>query len=86
MYTRDELAAGEEFLHESIVGSLFRARILEAVQIGEMDAVIPEVTGSAWMMGMHRFYYDACDPLREGYLLIPSMKEEAKEGLQNESV
>lgn len=81
MYTRDELAIDEEFIHESIVGSLFKARILEVIKIKDYDAVIPEVTGSAWMMGMHRYYYDERDPVREGYLLIPPMKDESKEGV-----
>lgn len=81
MYTRGELGTGEEFIHESIVGSLFRARILEAIKIKDYEAVIPEVTGSAWMMGMHRFYYDESDPLREGYLLIPPMQDHSREGV-----
>lgn len=81
LFTRNEIGVDELFVHESIVGSLFKARILEATKIKEYDAVIPEVTGSAWMMGMHRFFYNEKDPLREGYLLIPPMSDHTKEGV-----
>lgn len=73
MYKREELGMDELFVHESIVGSLFKARVLEETKVKDVDAVIPEVTGSAWIMGMHRFFYNERDPLREGFLLIPPM-------------
>ncbi|PIC79754.1 proline racemase [Sporosarcina sp. P18a] len=73
LHSKNELKVDERFVYESIVGTLFTARILEEVTVGGVAGVIPEVTGSAWIMGMHRFYYNEKDPLREGYLLIPPM-------------
>lgn len=73
LYKKKELAINEPFVYESIVGTLFKARVLEEVSVGELTAVIPEVTGSAWVMGMHRFFYNEGDLLKEGYLLIPPM-------------
>lgn len=73
LHRKNELQTNEQFIYESIVGTLFKARILEETTAGELPAVIPEVTGSAWIMGMHRFFYNENDPLREGYLLIPPM-------------
>lgn len=73
LHSKNELKVDERFVYESIVGTLFTARILEEVIVGGVAGVIPEVTGSAWVMGMHRFYYNEKDPLREGYLLIPPM-------------
>lgn len=81
MFAKNEIRVDELFVHESIVGSLFKARILEATKIKDYDAVIPEVTGSAWIMGMHKFFYNEKDPLKEGYLLIPPMNNPAKEGV-----
>lgn len=81
LYKKKELGLKEPFVYESIVGTLFRARVLEETKVKELDAVIPEVTGSAWIMGMHRFFYNEKDPLREGYLLIPPMEEPVKEGV-----
>ncbi|ARJ39006.1 proline racemase [Sporosarcina ureae] len=73
LHSKNELKVDERFVYESIVGTLFTARILEEITVGGVAGVIPEVTGSAWIMGMHRFYYNEKDPLREGYLLIPPM-------------
>lgn len=73
LHSKNELKVDERFVYESIVGTLFTARILEVITVGGVAGVIPEVTGSAWIMGMHCFYYNEKDPLREGYLLIPPM-------------
>lgn len=75
MYRNQEIGIDEEFIYESIVGTLFKARVLEETMVNEIPAVINEVTGSAWIMGMHRFFYNERDPLKEGYLLIPPMEE-----------
>ncbi len=76
LYAKEKIQQGEAFVHESIVGSLFTARVLEESNVNDVEAVIPEVRGSAWVMGMHRFYYNERDPLREGFLLIPPMEKE----------
>src|SRR5699024_1345136 len=68
LFKRNELEIGQQFIHESIVGTLFKARVLEKTKVENVDAVVTEVTGSAWVMGMHKFFYDESDPLREGYL------------------
>lgn len=76
MYANKDIQQGEDFVHESIVGSLFTGRVLKESNVNGVEAVIPEVQGSAWVMGMHRFYYNERDPLREGFLLIPPMENE----------
>ncbi|WP_373895784.1 proline racemase family protein [Virgibacillus sp. CBA3643] len=81
MFSKSEIGVDELFVHESIVGSLFKARILEATKIKDYDAITPEVTGSAWVMGMHRLFYNKKDPLKEGYLLIPPMNDQMKESV-----
>lgn len=75
MYRNKEIKIDEEFVYESIVGTLFKARVLEETMVEDVPAVVNEVTGAAWVMGMHRFFYNDRDPLREGYLLIPPMEE-----------
>ena len=79
MYNRLEIDIDEEFVHESIVGTLFRARIIKETAIKNYPAVVSEVTGSAWVMGLHRFYYNEEDPLKEGFLLIPPMRQEKEQ-------
>ncbi|MFC7395520.1 proline racemase family protein [Scopulibacillus cellulosilyticus] len=73
LYSQNQLAIGDSFVHESIVGSLFKGRIIETTKIGELDAVVCEITGSAWVMGMHQFFYQPEDELNDGFLLIPPM-------------
>lgn len=84
LYKKGQLGMNESFIHESIVGSLFKARVLEVTKVKDIDAVIPEITGAAWLMGMHRFYYNEEDPLKEGFLLIPPMEQ--AEGEEEEKV
>lgn len=82
LFSKGEIGIDELFVHESIVGTLFKARVLEKTKVKQLDAVITEVTGSAWLMGMHRFFYNERDPLKEGFLLIPPMEHETeKEGV-----
>lgn len=75
LFNKGDLAVGEEFVHESIVGSLFKARILEKSEVQGYPAVIPEITGSAWVMGFHTFLYNEEDELNEGFLLIPAAED-----------
>ena len=70
LHARGELGVGEEFVHESIIGSLFKARILEVTTVGQYQAVIPEVTGSAHLMSMSTIFIDPNDPHKHGFLLI----------------
>jgi len=69
LYARGELGLGEEFGHESIIGTLFRARALEETDVAGYTAVVPEITGSAYVTGIHQFVVDPADPLKEGFLL-----------------
>jgi proline racemase len=55
------------FVHESVIGTLFRGRIERRTQIGELPAIVPEIEGSAWITGEHTFLIDDEDPLRDGF-------------------
>ena len=57
------------FVHESIVGTTFRGRVVERVEVGERAAIIPEIEGSAWITGEHTFLIDGDDPLKAGFRL-----------------
>jgi len=69
MHARGELGLDREFVHESIIGSIFRARIVEETRVGPHAAVVPEVTGSAHIMGLNQLLIDPDDPLQNGFLL-----------------
>ena len=57
------------FVHESIVGTTFRGRVIEHVAVGERAAIVPEIEGSAWITGEHTFLIDGDDPLKAGFRL-----------------
>jgi len=69
LYSKGKLKLNEEFVHESIIGSIFRARAVEETKVGPYDAIIPEVTGSAHIMGINQLFIDPDDPHRNGFLL-----------------
>ncbi|MCI0767322.1 proline racemase family protein [Bacillus sp. TL12] len=74
LYAYQKIAMEELFVHESIVGSLFQGKIVSTTNVGKIEAVITEITGSAWMMGMHQFLYHEEDILKDGFILIPPME------------
>lgn len=67
LYAKGELQLGEEFVHESIIGSIFRARAVAETKVGPYSAIIPEVTGSAHIIGIHKFFIDPDDPHKHGF-------------------
>ncbi|MDR7001956.1 proline racemase family protein [Neobacillus niacini] len=69
LYARGELGINEPFVYESILGTLFKGRIVEETTIGEFTAVVPEITGSAYITGYNTFLIDPEDPLKYGFIL-----------------
>jgi proline racemase len=61
------LPDGQTFVHESLIGSLYRGRIVRRTQVGELPAIVPQIEGAAWITGEHTFYVDDDDPLKEGF-------------------
>jgi proline racemase len=57
------------FVHESIVGTTFKGRVVDRVMVGERPAIVPEIEGSAWVTGEHTFLIDGDDPLKSGFRL-----------------
>ncbi len=68
LYSKGRLKLNEEFNHESaMTRTIFKGKVLEETKVGEFDAIIPEITGSAFVTGMHTFVIDPEDPLQEGF-------------------
>lgn len=55
------------FVHESLIGTLFRGQVARRTEVGGIPAIVPEIEGSAWITGEHTFLIDDDDPLREGF-------------------
>jgi len=64
-----ELPRGDELAHESIVGTVFSARVVADAEVAGRPAVMTEVEGSAHRTGEHEFMLDERDALGTGFLL-----------------
>jgi proline racemase len=72
-YARGQLGLNEPFVTESIIGTRFTAQVLAETLVGSdsetIPAVIPKITGSAYVTGFHQFTLDGGDPFPMGFLL-----------------
>ena len=64
---RGELNIGDKFVYESIIRTKFSGRPLEKTKVGDYDAIIPEVTASAYITGFNHFVFDEDDPVLYGF-------------------
>ncbi|KOP71458.1 proline racemase [Lysinibacillus sp. FJAT-14745] len=69
LYERGVLREGGSFIHESITDGQFAGEVLSLTTVEEFKAVIPKVTGNAFITGFHQFVISPDDPLNRGFLL-----------------
>ncbi|TYP57783.1 proline racemase [Thermosediminibacter litoriperuensis] len=69
LYAKGKLSLNQEFLYESIIGTVFKGRLVGETRVGPYTAVIPEITGSAYITGFNQFVIDPEDPVKYGFLL-----------------
>ncbi len=67
-HKRGDVEIGETIKIESILGTVFTGKVYSALKYGNLDAVIPEVGGSAYITGQHEFLIDPDDPLKDGFI------------------
>ncbi len=64
------LKVGDDFVHESIIGSLFRGRVEAAAKVGNYDAIIPSIGGWARQTGLNTIFIDDRDPFAHGFQVM----------------
>jgi proline racemase len=69
LHARGELAVGAPFVNESVIGTRFTGRLVAETTVGGRPAVVPEITGRAWITGMGQYLLDAEDPFPAGFAL-----------------
>jgi proline racemase len=69
LHSRGELALGAEFVNESFIGTRFIGRLIEETEVAGRPAVVPTITGRAWVTGTAQFTLDPDDPFPAGFLL-----------------
>jgi proline racemase len=69
LHARGQMQIGETLTATSLIGSSFTGRILGETDVGGRPGILPEISGRAWITGMHQHMLDPSDPWPEGYRL-----------------
>ena len=67
LHARGALGLNEEFRHEGILGTVFTGTLVEETTVGQYPAVIPTISGQAWITGMSSYSLDPDDPFPDGF-------------------
>jgi len=69
LHARGKLGPGDDFIHESIIGSLFRGRVESETTVAGKPAIIPSIGGWARMTGLNTIFIDDRDPFAHGFVV-----------------
>jgi 4-hydroxyproline epimerase len=64
---KGKLVVGEDFVHESIIGSLFEGRVEKQAEVGGVPAIVPSVAGWARLTGLNTIFVEDRDPYAHGF-------------------
>jgi proline racemase len=69
LHARGLLTVGDAFRHEGILGTVFTGRVVEQSRVGEYAAIVPTITGQAWITGFATYVVDPTDPFPDGFTI-----------------
>lgn len=72
---RGQVVPGDQLTSRSTIGGEFKVELLGLTEVGDRAAVLPRVTGRAWVYGMHQIGVDPDDPLADGFMLSDTWGE-----------
>jgi proline racemase len=67
LHAKGELGVGDAFRHEGILGTVFTGHVVEVAGVGEYRAIVPTITGEAWITGFASYVVDPTDPFPDGF-------------------
>ena len=67
LYAKGEIKLDQEVKHEGLLGNIFSSRLIEETTVGEFKAVVPTISGQAWITGFNTYVLDSTDPFPEGF-------------------
>ena len=67
LWARGDLAIGQDFENESFIGTRFIGRIIAETDVAGLPAIVPTITGRAWVTGLAQYVYDPSDPFPTGF-------------------
>lgn len=69
LYARGKLPLFTDFRHQGILGNVFTGQLVEEKTLGARKAVVPTISGTAWISGLNTLVLDHDDPFPEGYVI-----------------
>lgn len=69
LHARGELPLDTDFVNESFIGTTFAGRLIESTTVGDVAAVVPTITGRAWVTGTAQYFLAPDDPFPAGFVL-----------------
>jgi proline racemase len=69
LHHRGKIELDQPYINASPLGTTFEARLVEKTRIGDFEASVTQVSGKAWITGVHHFTLDHTDPFQQGYLV-----------------
>ena len=67
LHAKHLLALNQDFVHEGILGTTFTGRLVAETRVGPYRAVIPTISGRAWITGLAQYVLDPSDPFPTGF-------------------
>ena len=67
LHAKGKLALGQDFPHEGILGTIFTGRLVRETRVGPYPAVVPTLSGRAWITGFAQYVVDPDDPFPNGF-------------------
>ena len=70
LFAQGKLKVGEDYIHESIIGSKFIGNVEAEAKVGSFQGIIPSIQGSARIIGYNQLILDPEDPYVKGFQVI----------------
>jgi proline racemase len=67
LHAKGQLGLNDDFVHEGILGTIFTGRLVEETKVGQYRAVVPTLSGQAWITGFAQYVVDPEDPFPNGF-------------------
>jgi len=67
LFLSGKLKLGEQYVNQSVYGTKFKGKLLKAVSVGPYKGAVPQISGSAYITGIHQFMLDKHDPFQSGF-------------------
>ncbi len=69
LHAKGKLGLNENFNHEGILGTIFTGRLVAETKVGPYQAVVPTITGQAWITSFSQYVVDPTDPFPDGFII-----------------